>query len=360
MDYRPKPMPDDRPVSAVTELNKRSREIFRLIVDSYVNNGEPVGSRTVARQLGSNLSAATVRNVMADLEEAGMLYAPHTSAGRLPTEAGLNFFVHGLLQLGEITGEDRESLDERFAGGGYTPDMLMQEASSALAGLSSCAGLVMAQRTDRPLKQVEFVRLGPGRALVVLVTDDGQVENRVIEIPLRLPHSALVQATNYLNARIAGRTLAEAHTVVAAEIESRKAQLDQLTEKVVAAGLAAPAGGSSGQLIVKGQARLLEDVTAIEDLERIRTLFSALEEQESILKLLDNAESADGVQIFIGAENSLFQHSGCSLIMSSYKNTAQELVGAIGVIGPSRLNYGRIIPMVDYTARLLSRLMGEK
>jgi len=342
----------------VVELSERSREIFRLVVDAYVETGEPVGSRTLSRRLSQNLSPATIRNVMADLEEAGLLYAPHTSAGRLPTEAGMRLFVSGLLQLGELPELERERIDQHCRTTGKSLENLLEEALSTLSGLSRCAGLVLAPKTQVALKHIEFVPLSPGRALVVLVTGDGLVENRVLDLPGDVPSSALTEASNYLNARLAGRTLDEVRDAILTELSSQRTQLDELTGKVVKAGLATWTGGKSGQLIVRGQSHLLDDVTALDDLERIRSLFETLETKETLISLLDAANAAEGVQIFIGAKNELFQVSGCSMIVAPYHNSQDQLVGAIGVIGPTRINYSRIIPLVDYTARMIGRLIG--
>jgi heat-inducible transcriptional repressor len=343
----------------ISELNQRSREIFRTIVDAYVETGEPIGSRTISRRLGITLSPATIRNVMADLEEQGLLYAPHTSAGRLPTEAGLRLFVHGLLELGALGEGERESIEIKCKAAGRSLPELLTEATTMLSGLSSCAGLVVAPKSDRPLRHIEFVHLGPGRALVVLVTEDGLVENRVVEVPLGMPASTLQSASNYLNSKLVGRTLEETRAEILTEIDAQRTQLDELSSRVVEAGLATWAGaGSTGHLIVRGQAKLLEDVTALTDLERIRALFEALETKESMVRLLDATGRAEGVQIYIGAENSLFNYSGCSLIIAPYQNSREQIVGAIGVIGPTRINYARIIPMVDYTAKVISRLLG--
>ncbi len=342
----------------VVELSERSREIFRQIVESYVATGEPVGSRTLSRRLSTALSPATIRNVMADLEEAGLLYAPHTSAGRLPTEAGMRLFVSGLLELGQLPDTERDRIDRQCRATGKSLDTLLADALSTLSGLSRCAGLVLAPKTQVALKHIEFVPLGPGRALLVLVTGDGLVENRVLELPPDVSPAALTEASNYLNAHLAGRTLDELRAVIEAELSSQRHQLDELTGKVVQAGLATWAGGTSGQLIVRGQSHLLDDVTALDDLERIRSLFEALETKEHLLHLLDAAHAADGVQIFIGAQNELFQVSGCSMIVAPYHNSRDQIVGAIGVIGPTRLNYARIIPLVDYTAKMIGRMIG--
>ncbi len=344
----------------ISELNQRSREVFREIVEAYVQTGEPVGSRTLSRRLTTSLSPATIRNVMADLEDLGLLMAPHTSAGRVPTDAGLRLFVNGILEIGALSEKERSDIEVRCAAGGRSMPEVLEEATNLLSGLSSCAGLVLAPKTDRPLKHIEFINLSPGRALVVLVTEDGLVENRVVEVAVGLPPSALQMASNYLNARVVGRTLAEARAFIQKEMEDQKSQLDALTAKVVETGLATWAGtrDSQGYLIVRGQARLLEDVTALSDLERIRNLFEALETREQMMRMLDATGKAEGVQIFIGAESELFSHAGCSMIVSPYMNTKEQIVGAIGVIGPTRINYARIIPMVDYTAKVIGRLMG--
>jgi heat-inducible transcriptional repressor len=351
-------MPQPASPSPIYELNERSREIFRGIVDSYVASGEPVGSRTLSRRLGQNLSPATIRNVMADLEEAGLLYSPHTSAGRLPTEAGLRLFVHGLLEVGRLAEDEQRSIESLCVARGKSLSQALEEATSALSGLSHCAGIVVVPKQERPLKHLEFVHLGPGRALVVLVTEDGLVENRVIELPLGLPPAALIAASNYLNARLIGRTIEEAKAEIVEEIASNKAQLDELTSKLVATGLASWAGGEGSALIVRGQANLLEDVTALTDLERLRALFEMLETRETMLRLLDASKQGEGVQIFIGAESHLFGVTGCSVVIAPYHNSREQIVGAIGVIGPTRLNYARIIPMVDYTAKVIGRLIG--
>jgi heat-inducible transcriptional repressor len=341
-----------------TDLNTRAREILRLIVDTYVESGEPVGSRTLSRRLGSAISPATIRNVMADLEDAGLLYAPHVSAGRLPTESGLRLFVNGLLQMGGLSEDERASIENQCALSNRSlPDVLSQ-ATHTLSGLSGCAGLVIAPKTDRPLRHIEFVALAPGRALVVLVTEDGVVENRVIDVPVDVPVSSLIQATNYLNARLIGRTLGDAREDIRADIERQQGELDKLTAKVIEAGLATWSGGGTGQLIVRGQSNLLGGLSGEQDLERIRLLFNALETRETMLKLVDLAGSAEGVQIFIGAESTLFDHAGCSLVVTPYTNRQEQIVGAIGVIGPLRLNYARIIPLVDYTAKVIGRLIG--
>ena len=356
-------MSQDVPIGAtqvsLAQLNDRSREIFRQIVDSYLTTGEPLGSRNLSRLIATPLSPASVRNVMADLEQLGLIYAPHTSAGRLPTELGLRFFVDALMQIGDLNENDRRNIESQVAGAGKSVESVLSEASNLLSGLTRTAGVVLASKLNVRLKHIEFVRLEPERALVVMVSEDGQVENRVVPLPLGLPTSALVEATNFLNARIRGKTLEEAKTELERAMADGQAELDQLTQKVVAAGLASWSGGESGdrQLIVRGQAHLLDDLKAVEDLERVRLLFDALETRREMIDLLGRAERADGVRIFIGSENKLFSLSGSSTIIAPYRDSQGRIVGVIGVIGPTRLNYARVIPMVDYTAKVVGKMI---
>lgn len=355
----------DIPIGAtqvsLAALNERSREIFRQIVESYLATGEPVGSRNLSRLLPITLSPASVRNVMSDLEQLGLIFAPHTSAGRLPTEIGLRFFVDALMQVGDLSEQDRRSIEAQVAGAHTTKSMeaVLTEASQMLSGLTRSAGVVLTAKANARLKHIEFVRLEPERALAVLVAEDGQVENRVLNVPPGLPTSSLTEAANFLNARIRGKTLAEFQAEIEKAVAEGQAELDQLTQKVIATGLASWSGGESDerQLIVRGHANLLEDLRAVEDLERIRSLFDALETKRGVIDLLGRAERADGVRIFIGSENKLFSLSGSSTIVAPYRDGKGRIVGVIGVIGPTRLNYARVIPMVDYTARVVTRLL---
>lgn len=346
-------------LAMITELNERSREILRLIVDGFLETGEPVGSRTLSRRMG-HLSPASIRNVMADLEDAGLLSAPHTSAGRVPTDAGLRLFVDGILEIGAVPDEERKALDSRMAASGRNLTQVLEDMTHTLSGLSSCAGLVVVPKAEeRALRQIEFVSLSPGRVLVVLVSASGLVENRVIELPTNIPAPSLQLAANFINAHLSGRGLSEVSKIINSEMQKQKHELDNLTAKVVEAGLAIWTGeDKGGYLIVRGQSKLLEDVGAIQDLERIRGLFEALEARETMLKLLDATHEADGVQIYIGAENRLFAGTGCSMIVAPTMNGHEKVIGAIGVIGPLRMNYARIIPMVDYTARLIGKMIG--
>jgi heat-inducible transcriptional repressor len=349
------------PPAGLAALNERSREIFRQIVESYLTTGEPVGSRNLSRILPITLSPASVRNVMSDLEQLGLIFAPHTSAGRLPTELGLRFFVDALMQIGDVSETDRNAIESQVAGtgSGKSLEAVLTEASQALSGLTRSAGVVLTAKSNVRLKHIEFVRLEPERALAVLVAEDGQVENRVLNVPAGLPTSALIEAGNFLNARIRGKALSELRGEIEKALTQGEAELDQLTQKIISAGLASWSGGDGDdrQLIVRGHANLLEDLHALDDLERVRSLFDALETKRGVIDLLGRAERAEGVRIFIGSENKLFSLSGSSTIVAPYRDSKGSIVGVIGVIGPTRLNYARVIPMVDYTARVVSRLL---
>lgn len=344
----------------INELNQRSRDIFRQIVDSFLETGEPVGSRTLSRRMGE-LSPATIRNVMSDLEEMGLLAAPHTSAGRLPTEMGLRLFIDGLLEVGAVGEKERKELEGRMAASGKTFPHALEELTGALSGLSSCAGMVVIPKVEeRPLKHIEFVPLAPGRVLVVLVSAGGMVENRVVDLPENVPQASLTMAANFINAHLGGSTLGDFRKTLHKEVQNKRIELDKLTAKLVEEGLAIWTGEKAGgYLIVRGQSKLLDDVSAVADLERVRTLLETLEARETMEKLLEATQKGDGVQIYIGAENRLFEGSGCSMIVSPYMNGREKVVGAIGVIGPVRMNYARIIPMVDYTAKLIGKMLGE-
>jgi heat-inducible transcriptional repressor len=352
------------PNAGLAQLNARSRDIFRQIVENYLATGEPVGSRNISRLIAVPLSPASVRNVMADLEQLGLIYAPHTSAGRLPTELGLRFFVDALMQVGDLTEPERQSIQSQLAsvGKGQSVEAALGEALTRLSGLTRAAAVVLTAKANSRLKHIEFVRLEPERALVVLVGEDGQVENRVLTLPPGVPSSALTEATNFLNSRIRGRTLAEARLELETALTQSRAELDQLTQKVIAAGIASWSGGDGHnddrQLIVRGHANLLEDLHALEDLERVRLLFDDLETKRGVIDLLGRAERADGVRIFIGSENKLFSLSGSSTIIAPYSDAAGHIVGVLGVIGPTRLNYARVIPTVDYAARIVSQMLG--
>jgi len=342
---------------SLAELDARARDIFRRVVETYLETGEPVGSRTISRA-GIALSPASIRNTMQDLAELGLLDAPHISAGRMPTHVGLRLFVDGLLEVGDLAEDDRRMIEARLSAHGRSVEDALNEASSILSGLAGGAGVVVAPSREAGVKHVEFVALGADQALAIMVFDDGQVENRLMRRPAGVTPSAMTEASNFLNARMRGRTLAESRVEVDRELERARRELDAVSARLVEDGLAAWGGGEVGRaLIVRGHANLLGDPETLADLERVRRLFDDLEQKEQLIGLLDLVRDAEGVRIFIGAETRLFSLSGSAVIAAPYMSGRQKVLGAIGVIGPARLNYARVIPLVDYTARALGRMM---
>ena len=346
------------PSASLAALDERARDIFRRIVESYLDTGEPVGSRTLSLG-GVALSPASIRNTMQDLTLAGLLASPHASAGRIPTHAGLRLFVDGLLEIGDLSQEERREIDGRLAGRGRSFEAALDEASNLLSGLAGGAGVVSSPVRESGVKHVEFVALGGDQALAVIVADDGTVENRIMTLSAGVTPSTLVEASNFLNARLRGRPLADARREMARELEAARAELDQTAARLVEDGLAAWSGGPDREraLIVRGRANLLQDRDGLADLERVRVLFDDLEQKEQLIGLLDGVDAAQGVRIFIGAETRLFSLSGSAVIAAPYMSGRQRVLGAIGVIGPARLNYARVIPLVDYTARVLGRML---
>lgn len=343
-------------------LSARSQEIFRRLVERYIETGTPVGSRAISRLMDGQLSPASVRNVMADLEELGLIAAPHTSAGRAPTQQGLRFFVDAMLEVGAIDEAERNRIARNFSGSAGNVEDLLNDASVMLSGLSQGAGMVIASKSDMVLKHVEFVRLDNERAMAILVGQDGQVENRIIALPPGLTASMLTQASNFLAHYIGGHTLKEAQEAIRQQSEKERAELDAIAQRMVDQGLASmiDAESSAPTLIVRGRANLIDDTMASGDLSRIRELFDEIENKKGLLELLADAETAEGVRIFIGSENKLFSLSGSSVVLSPYKDANDKVVGVLGVIGPTRLNYARIVPVVDYTAHVITRMIGKK
>ena len=346
------------PTPPVTELNNRAREIFRLVVEGYLSSGHPVGSKTLAEDRGLNLSPASIRSVLAELESLGLLAAPHTSAGRMPTETGLRLFVDGMMQVGEPSAEERAAIERRLGQPGPI-EQALETVSALLSDLSGAAGMVMVPRREPRIVQLSLVPLTAERALAVLVGEDGHVENRVIELGAPTPPSVLEQASNFITARLAGRTLAEAVTAMRQEIADGRSQLDEASRDLVERGLAVWSEDAARRpvLIVRGQANLLDEA-AIGDIERVRLLLDDLENKQSVAELLESAREAEAMRIFIGSENRLFALSGSSVIASPYRDREGKVVGVLGVIGPTRLNYARVVPMVDFTARSLGRIIG--
>ncbi len=369
-------MSETVPYYSISDLDVRARDIFRDIVEGYLETGQPVGSKTLALSGGQSLSPATIRNTMAELTRYGLLGSPHISAGRIPTQAGLRLFVDGLLEIGDLPAQERQKLEARLAAQGHAPNQMLEHVSDMLAGLAGGAGLVLSpsiapQPQEQALRHVEFVSLDDGQALVVIVYANGQIENRLMPRPEGLLPASLERAGNFLSARLKGRRLSEARLEILDEIAKGQAEIDAAAQNLIKAGLAEWAGEAKGKeslqktsekrsLIVRGQGHLLDNLEAQTDLERIRMLFDDLERKEDLIALLDRTETADGVKIFIGTENPLFSLSGSSVVIAPYRDQDQNILGALGVIGPTRLNYARVIPMVDYTAQLVGRWLGSE
>ncbi len=346
----------------IDEMSDRSREVFQRVVEGYLETGAPVGSRTLTRTLSEKVSAATVRNVMQDLEFLGLVGSPHVSAGRVPTEMGLRMFVDGILEVGDLGPEDRKRIDQTLGEADGDVTAALDRVGSALSGVTHGASLVLTPKHEAPIKHIDFVSLSRERALVVLVFADGHVENRLFTPPSGQTPSSMREAANFLNAIIEGRTLSELEAVIAREIKSRRQEIDTLAAELVATGTAIweNKGENTERLIVRGRGNLLTDPESQEDFDRIRTLFDDLEAKRDIAQFLDLTNDAEGVRIFIGSENKLFSLTGSSLVVSPYMNADQKIIGAVGVIGPTRLNYGRIVPIVNYTAQLVGKMIADR
>ena len=343
------------PGPAISDLTTRARDIFARVVETYIESGQPVGSKMLAS--GFDLSPASIRAVLAELETIGLLSAPHTSAGRMPTETGLRLFVDGMMQVAEPSSAERAAIERELSSPGPVEDALAR-TSQLLSNLSACAGVVMVPRREPRLSQLSLVPLSQGRALAVLVSEDGAVENRILDLPPGTDPSALEQAGNYITSRLAGRTLAEAAEAMGRALGADRATLDDAARDLVERGIAMWSEDAARRpvLIVRGQANLLDE-SALTDLERVRSLIDDIERSEQVSAVLDSAREAQGARIFIGSENKLFSLSGSSVVVAPYRDSSNRIIGAVGVIGPTRLNYSRIVPMVDYTAQVVSRLL---
>ena len=344
------------------EMNNRSREVFRRVVEGYLTDGEPVGSRTLSREFSEDISAATIRNVMQDLELLGLLGSPHTSAGRIPTQLGLRMFVDGILEVSEVNNSDRKKIDKIISDETNQVEDILDDISTTLSGVTQGASLVLTPKHEAPIKHVEFLPLSASQALVVLVFADGHVENRLFKPPLGQTPSSMKEAANFLNAIMGGNTLSEAKKLIKNEIDYRRQELDSLAHDLVRSGLALweDSEERNERLIVKGRANLLNESSQQEDLDRIKNLFDDLERKRDIADFLELTVKGEGVRIFIGSENKLFSLTGSSLVVSPYMNSDRKVIGAVGVIGPTRLNYGRIVPVVDYTAQLVGKMISDR
>ncbi len=346
----------------LADMNDRAREVFRRVVESYLTSGDPVGSRTLTRNFSEKLSAATIRNVMQDLELLGLLGSPHVSAGRVPTQLGLRLFVDSLLEVGSVSASDRERIESTMGTESSDVGSLLDQVGATLSGITGSASVVLAPKYEAAVRHIEFVTLSPERALVVLVYSDGRVENRIFTSPAGQTPSSMREAANFLNSLAEGRTLSELRATISAEIANRRQEIDGLARDLVESGLAVweNTEDRAERLIVRGQSNLIDGVTESGSLQLIRHLFDDLERKRDIEEFLELAESGEGVRIFIGSENKLFSLSGSSLVVSPYMNADRKIIGAVGVIGPTRLNYGRIVPIVDYTAQLVGRMVSER
>ncbi|WP_108483791.1 heat-inducible transcriptional repressor HrcA [Oceaniglobus ichthyenteri] len=346
----------------LSQMNLRSREVFRRVVEGYLDTGDPVGSRTLTRSMSEKISAATIRNVMQDLEHLGLLGSPHISAGRIPTQQGLRMFVDGLLEVSSLTETDRESIDATLGHNESDVGSLLDRVGGALSGATHGASVVLTPKHEAPIKHLEFVSLAADRALVVIVFADGHVENRIFHPPAGQTPSSMREAANFLNALAEGKTLSDLRHTIEREIKARRQELNTLAAELVQSGLAIweNEGGRYERLIVRGRANLLDSATEAAELDRIRTLFDDLERKRDIAEFLELTDQGEGVRIFIGSENKLFSLSGSSLVVSPYMNADRKIIGAVGVIGPTRLNYGRIVPIVDYTAQMIGRLLTDR
>ncbi|WP_406647301.1 heat-inducible transcriptional repressor HrcA [Aliisedimentitalea scapharcae] len=344
------------------DMNDRSREVFRTVVESYLETGDPVGSRTLTRSLSEKVSAATIRNVMQDLEYLGLLDSPHVSAGRIPTQMGLRMFVDGLLEVEDLRASDRQKINATLGSNTADVGSMLDRVGAALSGVTQGASLVLTPKHEAEIRHIEFVSLAQDRALVVLVFSDGHVENRVFTPPAGQTPSSMREAANFLNAQIEGKTLSEVSGLMRREIADRRQEIDVLAQDLIESGFAAwdSQGDDQARLIVRGRANLLGDGEKSEELDRIRVLFDDLERKRDIAEFLELTEDGEGVRIFIGSENKLFSLSGSSLVVSPYMNSDRKIIGAVGVIGPTRLNYGRIVPIVDYTAQLVGKLLSDR
>lgn len=344
----------------LSDFNERTRDIFRLIVDEFLETGDPTGSRTLSRRLGTSLSPATIRNVMADLEEAGLIYSPHTSAGRLPTQNGLRLYVDGLMQIGQLSKDERAAIESECLATGHSIQEIYEKTGSLLSGLSSCVSVVISPKFNKPIKQIQFVPIESTRILVIMVLQDGIVENRMMSTQTPVDTASLQQASDYLNRRIVGKTLQDVRDDILFDIRNHQTNLDKLTSHLVEQGLiVAVDSHSGGNIIVRGQSHLLSDMNEMANLENARQILTMLEEEKNMLQVLDHVSESDGVQIFIGSENRFFDGPSWSTIFSPYRDESGRMIGAVGVIGPTRLNYARIVPIVDFTSQIMGRMIRD-
>ncbi len=336
-------------------MNIRSRQILEAIIEDYICTAEPIGSSAIRSRHGMSLSTATIRTVMADLEEMGFLASPHTSAGRIPTDKAYRFYVDSLLAVGAVDRSEKEEIRRRCCVGGRDVEGVFREISQMLSSVSHYMGIVAAPRFNANLfRQIDFICLGPRKVLAILVSQSGSVQNRIIEPKEDISADELLKMANYLNSILQGLTISAVRSRILEEMESEKIRYDNLLANALKLSQQALDEGGA-ELFIEGQANIL-DFPEFADAQRLREIFRAMEQKSQLLALLDNCIKAPGVNIFIGSESRLNNMSGMSLITSTYVS-GKNTLGVLGVIGPTRMGYGKVIPIVDYTAKMLTRLL---
>jgi len=340
------------------ELSDRSKQIFKSVVETYLETGSPSGSETILKKGGVNLSSSSIRLILANLQKEGLLFAQHTSAGRLPTDKGIRFFVDGLLEFGRLTQDERDNIKQQCLAKGTSFQEVLDEASKVISGLSSHTCIVVAPKNQNSIKHIEFIRLNSSQVMSIIASANGQIENRIIDDGGVYTDNILREISNYLNAKYLNKSIGEIKRNIQLEINNSKGRLEVLSQNLVQKGILEIAPNSENPYIfLHGQSNLLEDEIISKDLDQIRKLFDEIENKTNFLEILENTNSAKGVQIFIGSQNFLFKHSGLSMIMAPYKDKDQKIIGAIGVMGPTRLNYAKIVPLVDYTSKIIGKVL---
>ncbi len=341
-----------------TELNDRSKLIFKKLVESYLETGSPAGSETIMKMGGFNLSSASIRTILSNLQKEGLLFAPHRSAGRMPTEKGMRFFVDGLLEFGRISKSDMENIKQQCSTKDKSYEEVLNLASKTISGLSNYAGIVIAPKFQKNLKHLEFIRLNKSQLMLILAYENGEIENRIIEDKGVYNNNFLIQASNYLTSKFNNKNITQIKKEIQVDIQKSQNKLEIISSKLVQQGIIQNQPKPNNPYIfLHGQSNLLKDEIISKDLDQIRSLFDEIEKKSSFVEILENAGRAKGVQIFIGSKNFLFKHSGLSMVMAPYKNNEQEIIGAIGVVGPTRLNYSKIVPLVDYTSKIIGKVI---
>jgi heat-inducible transcriptional repressor len=340
------------------ELTDRTKQIFKTVVETYLETGSPSGSETVLKKAGLDISSASVRSILSNLQKEGLLFSPHTSAGRVPTEKGMRFFVDGLLEFGRISKSEKENIEQLSSSKNKSYQEVLDEASRSISGLSNYAGIVIAPKYQKNLKHLEFIRLNNTQIMSILAYENGEIENRIIEDSGKFTNSQLLQTSNYLSEKFKNKNISEIKKIIESEIMSTRSNLEEISKKLVKKGIVEIEPKMNNPYIfLHGQSKLLKDEIISKDLDQIRQLFDDIENKSTFIDILENAGKAKGVQIFIGSKNFLFKHSGLSMVMAPYKNKEQEIVGAIGVVGPTRLNYSKIVPLVDYTSKIIGKVI---